>query len=478
MDKKLSPNSLQSSKKLFSLNSLADTYNNKGLKFLEKDDYENAITCFFQSLDYDQNYSHAYSNIGNALLKKGNYDEAVKMFGDAIKLDKNNSVYQFNLGVALTQCNDYKGAVKAYKECLKIAPRNKLAIKFLGNCYKDMKMFPEAIKTYKKLEKLDPKNPEAIFLQSKIHIRHGRFNLGWKMYEYGLKNNIRKPFSGYYNETKTLWDGKPFKGSLLIYGEQGLGDQLNFGTLLKDLLKVKKDVIVKVDERLNQIFKKTYPEITVYGEDDIVPKEDYTKYISLASLCKFFRAHTDDYTNTLFTHYSVEKSKNPYIKDFFNQVSGFKIGISWHSFSTENGTNRSLDTDQLSQIVKCKNVNFINIQYGNVLKQIKEVKLLSGKEILKVPFTDITRDINSLASIIKKCDLIISIDNSTAHLSASLGHPTWVLLPYSADFRWMEEVTPAIWYQNTTLIRQEKENDWNSVVELVCNAIDNSELNK
>ena len=71
MVKKLSPNSLQISKKLFSLNTIADTYNHKGLKFLEKDDYENAITCFFQSLDYDQNYSHAYSNIGNALLKKG-----------------------------------------------------------------------------------------------------------------------------------------------------------------------------------------------------------------------------------------------------------------------------------------------------------------------------------------------------------------------------------------------------------------------
>ena len=478
MVKKLSPNSLQISKKLFSLNTIADTYNHKGLKFLEKDDYENAITCFFQSLDYDQNYSHAYSNIGNALLKKGNYDEAVKMFRDAIKLDKKNSVYHFNLGVALTQCNDHKGAVNAYKECLKIEPRNKLAVKFLANSYKDLKMFPEALKTYKKLEKLDPKNPEASFLQSKIHIRNGRFNLGWKMYEHGLKNNIRKPFKGYYNETKTLWDGKPFEGTLLVYGEQGLGDQLNFGTLLKDLLQVKQDVIVKVDERLKEIFSNTYPEITVYGEDDTVPTKDYEKYISLASLCKFFRAHTDDFTNTQFTNYVIGKTENPYIKDFFNKISGFKIGISWHSFSTLNGETRSLNTDQLSKIIKCRNVNFINIQYGNVLKQIKEVKLLSGNEILKVPFTDITRDINSLASIIKKCDLIISIDNSTAHLSGSLGHPTWVLLPYSADFRWMEEITPAIWYQNTTLIRQEKENDWNSVVDLVCNAIDNSDLNK
>ena len=478
MDKKLSPNLLQSSKNLFSFNSLADKFNYKGLEFLKKDDYENAITCFFQSLDYDQNYSHAYSNIGNALLKKGNIDEAVKMFEDAIKLDKNNSIYHFNLGVALTQCNDHEGAAKAYKECLKIEPRNKLAIKFLGNCFKNLKMFPEALKTYKKLEKLDPKNPEAPFLQAKIHIRHGRFNLGWKLYEYGLKNNIRKPFKGYYNETKTLWDGKPFEGTLLVYGEQGLGDQLNFGTLLKDLIQVKQDAIVKVDDRLKQIFRNTYPEITVYGEDEIVPTEDYEKYISLASLCKFFRSHTDDFTNTLFTNYVIGKTENPYIDDFFKKINGFKIGISWHSFSTLNGLARSISTDQLSRIVKCSNVNFINIQYGNVLKKIKEVKLLSGREILKVPFTDITRDINSLASIIKKCDLIISVDNSTLHLASSLGHPTWALLPYSADFRWMEEITPAIWYKNTTLIRQEKENDWNSIVDLVCNAIENSDLNK
>ena len=100
MDKKQTTNLLAKSKSLFSLNSLADTYNNKGLKFLEKDDYENAITCFFQSLDYDENYSHAYSNIGNALLQKGNYDDAVKMFEDAIKIDGKNSLYHFNLGIA------------------------------------------------------------------------------------------------------------------------------------------------------------------------------------------------------------------------------------------------------------------------------------------------------------------------------------------------------------------------------------------
>ena len=474
MERKIIPNLLQNSEKIFPLNSLADTYNNKGLKFLEKDDFDNAITCFFQSLDYDSDYAHAYSNIGNALVKKGNYDEAVKMFKDAISLDDNNSVYHYNLGVALTQCNDNKAAAKAYKDCLKINPKNLIALKFLGNCYNNLKMFSEALKIYRKWEKLDKNNPEPSFLQGQIHIRNGRFNIGWKSYEYGLKNNIRKPFKGYYEEKKPLWNGKPFDGTLLVYGEQGIGDQINFGTLIPELLEVQKKIIIKVDDRLKDIFKNTFSGIAVYGEDASLKKENYDQYISLGSLCKIFRNHTDTFMKSKFNGYIVSKNYNSRIKDFFSGIKGLKVGISWHSFSERNGNQRSLSIDDLARITKYDNINFINIQYGNVLKQVKELKLLNKKEILKVPFTDLTKDINSVASIIQNCDLIISVDNTTAHLAASMGKPIWILLPFSSDFRWMENITPAIWYKNATLLRQTKENDWSSVVDLVCNSIENS----
>ena len=476
MDKNPSTNLIAKSKSLFSLNSLADTYNNKGLKFLEKDDYENAIACFFQSLDYDNNYAHAYSNIGNALLQKGNYDEAVKMYEDAIKLDKNNSIYHYNLGVALTQCNDNKSAAKAYKDCLKINPKNLSALKFLGNCYNNLKMFPEALNIYRKWGKLDKNNPEPNFLQGQIHIRHGRFNVGWKLYEYGLKNNIRKPFKGYYDESKPLWNGKPFDGTLLVYGEQGIGDQINFGTLIPELLEIQKKIIIKVDSRLKDIFKNTFPNIEVVGEDIFVKKETYDKYISLGSLCKIFRNHTDKFINSKFDRYKVPRNHNPKIKEFFSGIKGLKVGISWCSFSEKNGARRSLSTDDLAKITKFHNINFINIQYGNVLKQVKEVKLLNGNEILKVPFTDLTRDINSVASIIQNCVLIISVDNTTAHLAASMGKPVWILLPFSSEFRWMENITPALWYKNATLLRQAKENSWDSVVDLVCKSIEGSEF--
>ena len=74
MANKVVENLLDKSNKTVSINNLADNYNIKGLRFLDKKDYENAITCFFQALNYDSNYAHAYSNIGNALLQKGNFE--------------------------------------------------------------------------------------------------------------------------------------------------------------------------------------------------------------------------------------------------------------------------------------------------------------------------------------------------------------------------------------------------------------------
>ena len=166
------------------------------------------------------------------------------------------------------------------------------------------------------------------------------------------------------------------------------------------------------------------------------------------------------------------------IKKVFRKINGFKIGISWHSFSEKTGKQRCLSTAELSKITSHKNMNFFNIQYGNVFKQIKEVKMMNGKDILQVPYVDLTNDISSVAAIINNCDLIISVDNSTAHLAAALGKPVWLLLPYSANFRWMENITPAIWYKNATILRQKKENDWSEIVNTIFYALEKSHANK
>jgi hypothetical protein len=65
-----------------------------------------------------------------------------------------------------------------------------------------------------------------------------------------------------------------------------------------------------------------------------------------------------------------------------------------------------------------------------------------------------------VAGIIQNLDLIITIDTGVAHLAAAMGKPTWILIPYSADWRWLENRTDSVWYPKVTLFRQERDRSW------------------
>ena len=105
MEKNFVVNKLKSNNNLISIHNQADIYNNKGLEFFQKNDFENAIICFFQALTHDKNYAHAYSNIGNILIQKREFEEAINMYQKAINIDNQNSLYHFNLGIAYSNIN-------------------------------------------------------------------------------------------------------------------------------------------------------------------------------------------------------------------------------------------------------------------------------------------------------------------------------------------------------------------------------------
>jgi ADP-heptose:LPS heptosyltransferase len=86
----------------------------------------------------------------------------------------------------------------------------------------------------------------------------------------------------------------------------------------------------------------------------------------------------------------------------------------------------------------------------------------------------IDRSVNQLADIdlfaaqIAAMDLVITIDNSTAHLAGALGIPTCVLLPFASDWRWLQGREDSPWYPTLRLFRQPSCGDWQSVVRRVC----------
>ena len=445
--------------------------NQEGLRLILLGKTEDAINCFEKSIKISFNFPDPYFHLGNYYFQTNNPEKAEKYYLDAIKIDQNNPDFFFNLAILKYSKGLIDEAINLYKKCLDINPSYTKSLKYLGNIYKDKKEFRSALEKNKQWKNFDPDNPEPYFNDALIHIRKGRFDLGWKLYERGLENNIRDPFKGYYNENKSIWDGKIFDGVLLVYGEQGLGDQIIFGTVLPELLKDQKNVILKVDARLKNLFQYSFSNLKIFSEQEEIPDHSYDKYISIGSLCKFYRNHTDDFMNSTFKAYTFKQNLPLNFKNQISKLTNLKIGISWKTFAAKNDKKRSLTPLEVSTIL-CKNKNsFINLQYGEVDNEIEEINQLTNNKLVTIRDLDLTQDLNSVISLIKECDLIITIDNTIAHLSSSLGKITWILLPYSADFRWMENITASLWYENAVLLRQNKNCNWKSVLDMLNTAL-------
>jgi len=81
-------------------------------------------------------------------------------------------------------------------------------------------------------------------------------------------------------------------------------------------------------------------------------------------------------------------------------------------------------------------------------------------------------DIDTFAAQVAAMDLVITIDNSTAHIAGGLGVPVWVMLPFHSDWRWLIQGERSVWYPSMRLFRQSKPGDWISVVQDVTRALD------
>ena len=361
----------------------------------------------------------------------------------------------------------YKLSEKRARQLIRKNSKDLINYNWLGASLGHQKKFKSALEAFQKITEKDPNNHLAIYNQAQVHLRMGEFNKGWKLYDAGLNENLRCVTNTYFADEREIWDGNPFEGTLIVYAEQGIGDQLMHGTLLSDLMKIHQDIAIKVDYRLTGLFSRTFPKIKVFALEQKIPVDLTGKKIAFASLCKFLRSKKSDFEKSLFEKYLVDEKMLQQIKTLMPRKHGLNIGISWFSFARKAAEVRNFSPRQVARITETGPNNFINLQYGDVQKQIDEINSQTQNPLYTIPEVDLTLNIEAVASIIENCDLIISIDNSTAHLAASLGKPVWMPIPFWAEMRWMENTENTPWYKNLLLLRQKSENDWENVLRMI-----------
>jgi len=437
----------------------ADALNEIGVVLCELNGYEEAISYFNQCLKLRPDDAVVYNNKGNALHSIELYEEAILCFDFAIKLNKMYASPYKGKANALAKLNLLKDSIAMLNEAVKIKPDFAEAFNDLGNVHHDMGSFNEAIGCFNKAININPTYPDAYWNKSLTLLLNGNFEEGWPLYEWRWKTN--KSFSVFRSFDAPLYTGeKSLKNkTILIYSEQGLGDCIQFSRYVTLLVGMGANVVFQVPLVLKNLLSLAYPEVTIVDEHVTLPIIDYC--CPLLSLPLAFK--TDQTCIPLPKFHKIISGDN-LKKDVWLDRLGVKskprVGLAWSGNPIHrNDKNRSLRLEFLLNYLS-NDFDYISLQ-----KDVRDydVDVLLNSKITS--YDNCLNDFCDTAGLCQLMDLVISVDTSVAHLAASLNKPTWILLPFSPDWRWQSTGRSSPWYPTVKLYRQDNDKTWSSVLE-------------
>lgn len=439
-------------------------YNNMGNAFRGTGDLETAIDCYQKALKIDPSDVNSHNNLGVALTEFENFDDALKYLWKSLKLQPGNANTHCKIGTTLLKKEELDQAIQSFEKALEIDPNLLEAHNNMGVAFYRKGALKAAIACHDKTIAIDPYNGTAHLAKAELLLKLQDFKAGWPMYEYRWKKSkldstplvTRRPEWRFGDQSRVL-----------VWGEQGLGDEVMFASLIPDIYAACSKLIVKANSRLIPIFKRSFPtDIEYYPNEETVPEEIYDTHIPMGSLPKYFRQNLNSFEPASQGFLSADKAKTAALRDkLLEDEAEILIGLSWHSKSNLMfAQNRRIPLGQLATMFHATNIKFVSLQYGNVIAEINQVKAEHGIDVAQVAAIDNFHDIDGLAALISACDRIISIDNVTVHLAGALGKGIDVLLPRVSNWRWGLDPNSSYWYRSVRLRRQSECEDWGEVL--------------
>ena len=442
-------------------------YNNIGNVLKEQGKLEGAIRAYNKAIALKSDYAEALNNMGVALKEQGKLKKAIEAYNKAIAIKSDYAEAYYNIGLALQEQGKLKKAIEAYNKAIALKSDYAEAYNNIGLALQKLGKLDEAIEAYNK----------ALNIKSDYAAPHHNMSLTLltaKDFDQGFKQNEwrweTKEFKGKYLTTsKPMWNGEK-RQRILVWGEQGIGDEIMFSSIIPELYTASSQILVKCDKRLIPLFERSFPADIIYlSKGQLVPEDEYDFHIPVGSLPLTFRKSLDSFEKSSLGFLKCDTAKVRNIKDQLTHEQSKKlVGISWTTKSAlRNASNRNINLADLARAFDSSNTQLVCLQYGDVSDEIEAVKRDFGIDVIQFGNVDNKNDIDGLASLMGACDMVVTIDNATAHLSGALGVPTKLMLPYIADWRWSIAEDSSYWYGALQLYRQSKVNDWHSVLALI-----------
>ncbi|QWE00906.1 tetratricopeptide repeat protein [Polynucleobacter sp. JS-Mosq-20-D10] len=438
----------------------AEAYNNRGNALKDLKRLDAAIASYDAAIQVKPDYADAYNNRGNALKDLKRLDAAIASYDAAIQIKPDYAQAYNNRGNALEQLKKIDEAIVDYSHAIELKPDFFEAFNNRGNALKEKKQLSAAIASYNRAIELKPDYAEAYWNKSLAYLLGGDYINGWKFYEWRWQREVFAALKRDFPQP--LWLGTPslLNKSILLHGEQGFGDTIQFFRFAKLVSDLGAKVILEVQKPLFNLLADLDGGITLTYRGESHPEFDF--HCPLMSLPHAFKTTVD----TIPTRNPYIFSKPAKVAIWETKLGGRikpRVGIAWSgNVNHKNDHNRSISLKQLLLYLP-DNCQYVSLQKG--------LSLADGKVLHDTPqilnFAHDLYDFSDTAALTELLDCIISVDTSVAHLAAAMGKETWILLPNDPDWRWLLDREDSPWYPTVKLYRQPVPGDWFTVLSKV-----------
>jgi tetratricopeptide (TPR) repeat protein len=452
----------------------AEAYSNLGAVLCDLDELNQSIISYQTAIALKPDFAQAHDNLGVTLRLQGNYSDAVDSHQRAISLQPNYVTAYGNLAATLIEPGKLDAAIACALKALEINPDYTEAYIYLGKAFLEKGNKQESLECSLRALELNPSIYDASYLLALTLLTVGNLEQGWKKYE--------DRFSQEHNAVQKRkfpaprWEGQDLTGqTILVWGEQGVGDQIMFASMYAEIVFAAKHTIFACKEKLIPLFKRSFPDAKIIALECIdssgaiegISLKEINFYCPAGSLARWLRPTVNSFPRKDRFLTPDQTRVNHWKTRLTTLGPGLKIGICWRSGNMKG--NRPIycsSLDQWGPILSVPNVHFINLQYDECNAELDAASKEFNITIHHYPEVDLFDDIDESAALTSALDLVISAPTSTSILAAALGVPTWQIL-LGSD--WQSFGTEEnLWYSSLYTIRKNWDQSWEETIQKIA----------
>jgi hypothetical protein len=327
---------------------------------------------------------------------------------------------------------------------------------------------PEALRYAQQAVHADPAEVVAHQNLALTLLKLGNLEQGWDEYEW--RRHIETSAGAYARFRYPEWDGESISGkTILVYPEQGLGDEIMFASCLPDLLAAN-HLVLECDPRLESLFRRSFSDCAVFGRERTIannwisaldPQPDLQ--IPIGSLPRFLRRRVQDFPSRRAYLYPDPQKVAQWRRRLGALGPGRKLGLSWRGGLLKTGrARRSIELGSLSGLMALPGIRFVSLQYDAASDEVDRFTRLPGAQL--VHWQEGLADYDETAALVCALDGVISVCTAIVHLTGALGRPALVMAPLSPEWRYAMSAETMLWYPSVRIVRQARPGDWSGVL--------------